>query len=38
MRAFMTLDGLNTITLRGSMGTSTPVFGFRPTRSPSAAR
>ena len=32
--AFRTLDGLNTITLRGRMGTSTPVFGLRPTRSP----
>ena len=32
--AFSTLDGLNTITLRGRMGTSTPVLGLRPTRSP----
>ncbi len=38
MRAFMTLDGLNTITLRGSMGTSTPVFGFARRAGPSAAR
>jgi hypothetical protein len=26
-------DGLNSITLRGVIGTSTPVFGFRPIRS-----
>ena len=32
MRAFSTLDGLNTMTRRGSIGTSTPVFGLRPTR------
>ena len=28
--AFSTLDGLNTITRRGRIGTSTPVFGLRP--------
>ena len=32
MRAFSTLDGLNTITRRGRIGTSTPVFGLRPMR------
>src|SRR5690348_3046824 len=32
--AFSTLDGLNTITRRGRIGTSTPVLGLRPTRSP----
>jgi hypothetical protein len=34
MRAFSTLDGLNTMTRRGSIGTSTPVFGLRPMRWP----
>ena len=34
MWAFRTFDGLKTITRRGSIGTSTPVFGLRPTRSP----
>ncbi len=29
---FMTADALNTTTLRGSIGTSTPVFGFLPSR------
>src|SRR4029079_3362163 len=29
-----TLLGLNTITRRGEIGTSSPVFGLRPTRSP----
>ena len=27
-------EGLNTITRRGVIGTSTPVFGLRPIRSP----
>src|SRR5690606_21065266 len=30
---FKTLDGLNTRTCRGRMGTSSPVLGFRPIRS-----
>lgn len=32
MRAFNTLEGLKTITRRGKIGTSTPVFGLRPMR------
>src|SRR6056297_3425880 len=32
--AFITLEGLKTMTRRGSIGTSTPVFGLRPIRSP----
>src|SRR5215218_413983 len=34
MRALRTLEGLNTMTRRGSIGTSTPVLGLRPTRCP----
>ena len=34
MRAFRMFDGLNTMTRRGVIGTSTPVFGLRPMRSP----
>jgi hypothetical protein len=31
---FRIAEGLNTITRRGEIGTSTPVFGFRPRRCP----
>ena len=31
---FIIADALNTTTRRGEIGTSTPVFGFRPIRSP----
>ena len=34
MRALSMFEGLNTITRRGSIGTSIPVLGLRPTRSP----
>ena len=34
MRLFMMLLGLKTVTRRGGIGTSRPVFGLRPTRSP----
>lgn len=34
IRSFMMLLGRNTKTLRGVMGTSLPVLGFRPMRSP----
>ena len=34
IRDFNTLDGLKTITRRGRIGTSTPVFGLRPMRWP----
>src|SRR3954451_15818034 len=34
MAAFKVLEGLNTITRRGVIGTSTLVFGLRPMRSP----
>src|SRR3954466_5643817 len=34
MRCFRIADGLNTITRRGEIGTSVPVFGLRPTRWP----
>ena len=34
MRARNTFEGLNTMTRRGSIGTSTPVFGLRPMRCP----
>ena len=34
MRCFMMLLGLNTVTRRGGIGTSRPVFGLRPTRRP----
>src|SRR5712692_2996450 len=34
IRLFMMFDGLNTMTRRGSIGTSSPVFGLRPTRRP----
>src|ERR1700730_8214553 len=30
MRCLRIADGLNTITRRGEIGTSLPVFGFRP--------
>jgi hypothetical protein len=33
-RAFSTLEGLKTITRRGKIGASTPVFGMRPMRWP----
>ena len=33
-RCLRIADGLNTITLRGVIGTSFPVFGFRPIRGP----
>ena len=36
MRSFMILLGRNTRTRRGVIGTSWPVFGLRPTRSPLA--
>ena len=32
MRCFRIADGLNTITRRGEIGTSVPVFGLRPIR------
>ena len=32
--ALSTFEGLNTITWRGSIATSTPVLGLRPTRLP----
>src|SRR5262245_45719601 len=34
IRCLRIADGLNTITRRGEIGTSFPVFGLRPTRSP----
>src|SRR5215468_3220450 len=34
MRCLRIADGLNTITRRGEIGTSVPVFGFRPIRWP----
>src|SRR5512135_3247695 len=34
MRCFRIADGLKTITLRGEIGTSLPVFGLRPMRWP----
>src|SRR5688500_6302713 len=34
MRCFMMLLGLKTVTRRGGIGTSRPVLGLRPTRSP----
>src|SRR5262245_29802488 len=34
MRCFRIADGLNTITRLGEIGTSFPVFGFRPMRWP----
>ena len=34
MRCFKMADGLNTITRRGEIGTSVPVFGLRPIRWP----
>src|SRR5262249_22141294 len=34
MRCLRMADGLNTMTRRGEIGTSFPVFGLRPTRSP----
>src|SRR3954447_2503198 len=34
IRSFSTWDALKTSTLRGKIGTSWPVFGFRPTRCP----
>ena len=34
IRAFRTFEGLNTMTRRGSIGTSIPVFGLRPMRCP----
>ena len=34
MRCLRIADGLNTITRRGEIGTSLPVFGLRPTRWP----
>ena len=34
MRALRMFDGLKTITRRGSIGTSSPVFGLRPMRRP----
>ena len=32
IRCLRMADGLNTITRRGEIGTSLPVFGFRPMR------
>ena len=34
MRPFKTFEGLKTMTRRGSIGTSMPVLGLRPTRCP----
>ena len=34
IRCFRIADGLNTITRRGEIGTSVPVFGLRPIRWP----
>ena len=34
MRCLRIADGLNTITRRGEIGTSVPVFGLRPMRWP----
>src|SRR6516225_9974603 len=34
MRCFRMADGLNTMTRRGEIGTSVPVFGLRPIRWP----
>src|ERR1044071_1515117 len=34
IRCFRMADGLNTITRRGEIGTSVPVFGLRPIRWP----
>src|ERR1700754_74479 len=34
IRCFRIADGLNTITRRGEIGTSLPVFGLRPMRCP----
>ena len=34
IRCFRIADGLNTITRRGEIGTSVPVFGLRPMRWP----
>src|SRR6185437_13522137 len=34
MRCLRIADGLNTMTRRGEIGTSLPVFGLRPTRCP----